>query len=398
MRFSTPHAVLVAVLTRGTHTVHTHGDNTITNITVPPGSRYHPHSLYTRTWALQYSSWYPKYAGTFRNMTQTSCNEPFQEYEAAYNAPADSYDNYLLTMTCYRTEACVYEHLSPDQQLNFQSALVMLGLLPTLLSTIGPSLPEIALLSTHRPVLSFILSLGAPATWPSRVLEYNDPQNAVRSGDAKLSLAPQRAWVAAGISLLQYLFSFGAAANVLSTAIEMGQKSVLAWSCTATFTPLLWTLWPTFNHLLAIVSYRIVRRASLKRGSNGPKRLPRRVRRLPKKAPDIPCRLFNFVRSSRLIAQGLATEIKICANQDVAHLSASGKIPLAAVVLNVAAGCLAFVHIIFGTAIFSASQFISLTDVMQSILWRLVLSTVICRMVLIVEIAGLRVLKEEASS
>ncbi|KAL9617183.1 MAG: hypothetical protein Q9160_007987 [Pyrenula sp. 1 TL-2023] len=300
-------------------------------------------------------------------------------------------------MTCYHTEACVYEQLSPDQQLNFQSALVMLGLLPTLLSTIGPGLPEVALISSYRPVLSFILSLGAPATWPSRILEYNDPQKAVTSREAKWSLAPQKAWVAIVISLSQYLFSLGAAANVLSTAVEIGQKSVLAWSCTATFTPLLWTLWPALNHLLAISSYHIVRRASMRRISNDPQRLPRRTG-LRDRAPNIPWKVFNIVQSSHRVAQSIAAEARICANQDVVHPGASNEVPLTAVVLNVAAGCLAFVHIIFGTAVFSASQFISLTDVMQSILWRLVLSTVICRVVLIVEIAGLRALQQEASS
>jgi hypothetical protein len=386
MKFTTPLAVLLAVFT-----VQVHGYSVVINVT---GSIYHHYSLYTRPWALQYTSWYPKYAGIFRNITENYCNESFQEYQAAYNAPADSYNDYLLLMTCYQTEACVYGQLSLDQQMNFQSATVVLGLLPTLLSTIGPSIPEIALLSSYRPVLSFILSLGAPVIWPSRIFEYNDPQNAVISGEAKLSLPPRRAWVAVGISLCQYLFSLAAVANVLSTAIEMCQKSVLVWSCTATFTPLLWTLWPALNHLLAISSYRIIRWVSKRRVSNDPQRLPKRAG-AKRKAPNISRKSSNLVRLSRLVARGIAAETRICANHDIVHPDASGKIPLAAIALNVAAGCLAFVHIIFGTAVFSALQFISLTDVMNSILWRLILSTVICRVVLIVELAGLRALKKK---
>lgn len=83
----------------------------------------------------------------------------------------------------------------------------MLGLLPTLLSTIAPSIPEMALLSSYRPMLSFILSLGAPVIWPSRIFEYSDPQNAIILEDAKPLIPPRKAWLAAEISLFQYLSS-----------------------------------------------------------------------------------------------------------------------------------------------------------------------------------------------
>lgn len=104
------------------------------------------------------------------------------------------------------------------------------------------------------------------------------------------------------------------------------------------------------------------------------------------------------MRLSRLIARDIAAETRICANHGTVHHNASSNIPLAAVALNIAAGCLTFAHTIFGTAVFSALQFISLTDVMNNILWRLIMSTAVCRVILIVELAGLRALKQEALS
>lgn len=61
------------------------------------------------------------------------------------------------------------------------SANVVLGLMPALVTSIGPSVAEISLLSAHYPLLSFLISLGAPATiWPARIFEYVHPTDALR--------------------------------------------------------------------------------------------------------------------------------------------------------------------------------------------------------------------------
>lgn len=65
--------------------------------------------------------------------------------------------------------ACLLNAIPPNWQANFYSAIVVLGLMPTLLAYIGPSVAEISLLSAHRPLLSFLISMGAPAIWLTRV-------------------------------------------------------------------------------------------------------------------------------------------------------------------------------------------------------------------------------------
>lgn len=60
-------------------------------------------------------------------------------------------------------------------QLDSQGTTVVLDLLPIFLASIGPSVAEISLLSAHRPLLSFLLSIGAPAVYPTRIFEYNNP-------------------------------------------------------------------------------------------------------------------------------------------------------------------------------------------------------------------------------
>ncbi|KAH8669077.1 hypothetical protein BX600DRAFT_266905 [Xylariales sp. PMI_506] len=67
--------------------------------------------------------------------------------------------------------------------------------------------------------------------------------------------------------------------------------------------------------------------------------------------------------------------------KSVSHLG----LPINPPSLNVVAGCLAFGYIIFGTVTFSSLQFVSLTDPQLLILWWLVLPTVVCRLIIMME-------------
>lgn len=90
-------------------------------------------------------------------------------------------------------------------------------------------------------------------------------------------------------------------------------------------------------------------------------------------------------------------EFRICANRDISPLSdRPTEVPLTAIFLNTAAGGLAFVHILGGTAVFSSLQFVSMANALDPILWRLVLSALVCRLILVVELAGLRALSSTA--
>ena len=98
--------------------------------------------------------------------------------------------------------------------LNYQSALVTLGLVPTLLVFVGPSVAELSLLYLHRPILSAMLSLGTPTIWTgSNIFEAYTPDR-VRMTliDA---LVPRRLSprAAAALSAGEYLLAAGAAEN-----------------------------------------------------------------------------------------------------------------------------------------------------------------------------------------
>ena len=66
------------------------------------------------------------------------------------------------------------------EKANMAGAAVLLGLMPTILSAIGPSSAEMALLFTHRPLLAFLIAFGAPSIFPARPGEYADPTECLR--------------------------------------------------------------------------------------------------------------------------------------------------------------------------------------------------------------------------
>ena len=255
---------------------------------------------------------------------------------------------------------------------------------PTLLASLGPRIAEISLLSTHRPFLSFLLSLGAPAVWPTRVFTYDDPAECLGSGVNRVSLPMQprrRAW---WISGLQYILTTGAIVNMVQTAIMLGRLTVLSWSCNFDYGPLAWAPIPLSIHLVGSVSYnfeiaqteKLVR---LRSSSNG-------------ELPISPLMRSMTFLSKCAELKWWQKEFVICANQPrgLNNLLKQKKMSWFAVFLNCIASTMAFFHILLGTMMFSSLIFIAVWDIMNSLLWRYLLSTVICRLILLIELAGMR--------
>jgi hypothetical protein len=70
--------------------------------------------------------------------------------------------------------------------------------------------------------------MGAPVVWPTRIFEYNDLVRALTGADGgganKPVVGSLRAWIAAPMSLCQYLLAIASVANIMTTSIELGQK------------------------------------------------------------------------------------------------------------------------------------------------------------------------------
>ena len=327
------------------------------------------------------------------DISKTACNETLDLYREAFYATADSVKHHKLLCRCVQHQRCVLETLDLDIIANLQSATVLLGIMPTLLANLGPSIAEISLLSTYRPLLSFLLSIGAPAVWPTRVFQYNDPAIILAPVDPdnhpKLVIGMVTSEnLSFAISAAQYLLATGAIANVIYTSIDLGEKTILSWGCTTTFLPLVWIGAASVIHVIAATSYAVTRRKVRNKTVDGGDNV-QRIQECPGSASHSPLDRRTVRNLVPEICRVITKETTICANQDKKAYD-STTVPKGTMALNVFAGCLSFVHLVFGTVVFSSIQFVSVWDVLNQILWRYILSTVICRLLLIMEFAGLR--------
>lgn len=94
------------------------------------------------------------------------------------------------------------------------------------------------------------------------------------------------------------------------------------------------------------------------------------------------------------ICRWLGREATVCANRDGIRLGSKARIPKIARLLDVGVGIMGFVHFWFGMAAFSSLQFVTVMDTFSKIIPRFAMSTFICRLILIVELAGIGLVDE----
>ena len=121
------------------------------------------------------SSFYPLYMPILTNLSQNVCNETLALMQGVTYTPDSAPSPPSAADFCYGHENCMLANVPAAYLSNYQAASVIMGLTPTLLASLGPSVAETSLLSAHRPLLSFLISLGAPVVYPMRVFDFTDP-------------------------------------------------------------------------------------------------------------------------------------------------------------------------------------------------------------------------------
>lgn len=247
------------------------------------------------------------------------------------------------------------------------NAAILLGLLPVFVAAfgpdIGPDIKEIALLSSRRPLLSMLLSIGVPAVYVSRPMEYADPLELLEPASGRFTVGSvESAKLATVVSGAEYGAVALAIVNLLSVSYTLGIRTVLAWKCIA-FMPLAWVLVPMVVHLLAAVTFRT---------SKAMRHSHMTVDR----------------QKGAVVRRWLRTEFLLCANQAERTLrdEAPGNVTIA---LNILATLMGSIHVIFGIVVFASLLFISLLDA-TLVCVRYMASILVCRLVLKFEIAGAR--------
>ena len=332
----------------------------------PTGSKRGNDSInQSMRWPLKFDDWYSEYQVELNTVSTTVCNLSLKAYQGDMAArialgPVEDY--------CWAHMDCMMSTISEHIKASFSGTSILLGLAPTTLSLLGPSVGEMALISIHRPVLALLLSLGAPAVFPGRFLLWDDPLRAKEPLTGSFLITPFSRMSAIFISLIQYIFAAGAGVNILHAAYRIGVKAVVSWSCANSFWPLVWVVSSLVIHFVASLSLRTAIHRKKRHSKNGDyDEKPVRPRLLSV--------LYNEVTPSSN------------SRWQVSDLFDVRLGPLA-VTLQYIGAFLAMIHLLFGTMVFSGLLLIGVKEAFYLIL-RFIGSATVCRLLLQFEVGGM---------
>ena len=264
--------------------------------------------------------------------------------------------------------SCANDELPSQVSLAMASAQVILGLTPTFISTLSPTVGEVSMLSANRPVLSFMISLGCPALFSLRSLEYDDPLALIQwPGRSIFRRRPskQQAWVSA----LQYLLVLAAIANVIIADGQLGYNTINVWVAGRPYLVYIWSISAIVPHGFSAVAFYLSRSARAVRRLNEQQRL--------KENKDG----WLHARFSR--------EVTVCAAKHRrGYIEHQVDEPSWVIALSLVASFMGYALIIYGTILFPSLLFIGPLDAF-TIIMRYFGSTVVCRMILLYELNGI---------
>ncbi|KAG4432179.1 hypothetical protein IFR05_012346 [Cadophora sp. M221] len=306
---------------------------------------------------LKYQHWFHNSRPQVKTISDGACNLSLAAYLGDATAretlgPVNSY--------CWTHSNCILATVNPSILQSFASASILLGLMPTILSMLGPSVAETALLSLERPLLSLLISLGAPALFPMRFLIWVDPLGAKNpKAGAWIISCNSRHWKIV-LSIAQYVLAGAAVVVNFYTAWSLGVNTVLVWFCDLSYWPVLWVSLGTVTHILEVLSLRVSRLSEVSEN----------------KTRAFSSRVFFFLRREFTpTAFSKPEDFKV-------------KISPLAVLLQYFGAIAALLHLVFGTALFSSLLYIGNQGAM-SVFGRFGAAAIVSRVILHFEISGM---------
>ncbi|RWA04472.1 hypothetical protein EKO27_g10631 [Xylaria grammica] len=199
----------------------------------------------------QFDHFFPGWNERVQTILRENCSAPYAEYltgEVPEGVGAQGIVNPLID--------CILEVFPESRKAELATGALVLGLIPTILQTIGSSTVETALVGLRRPLLGFLISAGSPAVSMTKtsdfarsVREFVDGSEPREMGIDALRWSRGRGKWAVLIALLEYVVVGGAVANVLHLAWELGIYAVAIFAPDTIFGVPLWTLGASLIHL-----------------------------------------------------------------------------------------------------------------------------------------------------
>ncbi|KAL8801417.1 MAG: hypothetical protein Q9182_004481 [Xanthomendoza sp. 2 TL-2023] len=303
------------------------------------------------TMPVRFNQYLPHTFSIITSQVGDQCNAQFDAYRKGRQHSGDPVTRDL----CRNALNCILDNLDSTTAYNFQAANVLLGLTPTMLSLLGNAPPEIALLAfSGRPVLAFLLNMGAPVIAVAGTFKYQHPLEVLTYGGGKSPFPTFTGVKSVLIATSEYILAAAAAVNVALLAYDISTKAVYVPNCGRTWYAFLWMYLCLILHPLALFTFwsrvRITRSPEHKGWVN--------------------------------------TETKHCASYCGVSYSLKEDTYLS-LFLDWVLSHGAIIQIIFGTLVLSASTLIDTHDAFR-VVGRYAASAILCRLILMYELYGLR--------
>ena len=273
---------------------------------------------------------------------------------------------------------CLLGHGTSElRKTTMASAQVTLGLIPSLLTCVGNSVPEISLVASQRPILTLFLTLGAPGMYPTRVTEYVNPfdvldEAAFRNTFSGAKGAKQRS----AVILVQYLLALAITANNLESSLRLGSRSVLSWGCRSWYMPMIWVFFSISTYAFAAMSCNILKRNALHMNSED---------------------LYRWMRWDPIehFFSTCLRSVQTCLCVPYVWREQTPSIKV--MVWQASASCLALAHTILGTLILSSLIFVGFHDTLV-ILARFLISALVSRIIVLLQLDMIKAQINDASA
>lgn len=330
------------------------------------------------SWGNPYEELFPDYNPAFQQFLAEGgpCHGQYMNYLTWKNDTDDDLDDdtgllyvrpqlvaFSMTSPTHEVADCLLENVPELVKSRMASAQVLLGLVPTLLATMGAGPQETGILAIvgRNWVLALLLSVGSPAVFPIRSFEHMKSledlaQRPMHRPDLLQRLGPMMTFV-------EWTLAMASVANIAELAWELGARAIFTTFPNAEWVTAIWMFVGVFIHILGTITISMRTRIDIfDSRSDAPESghghdhsrphiishmgrfYPRRYQHKHRKVTILPESTWFFI---------LAWFTSI----------------------------LTAAHIIFGTMVFSGALFISDLDAMV-VIGRLLGSVVVCRMIL----------------
>lgn len=208
---------------------------------------------------LKFQHWFPQYESHWMERAG-ACHQEVSDY-------LNNNRKSQCRSPCSCAADCLLQDLHPTIQSNLASAQVLLGFAPAILLYFGPTIAEVAALSTYRPLLAVLLSLGSPGVSFDglfRHVDLREPFVQPLSRSAHLWsrwLSRQSVGIRNAIRVLSYVFTLAALANNVQNSVYTDLRTISGWRCSAILLPLAWSLLAVVVHTWGMVAIRMRLRA-----------------------------------------------------------------------------------------------------------------------------------------